>query len=186
MGLALLIDFGSTFTKAAAVDLDRARLLATAAAATTVDTDISLGLSQALSLLEERLGFRPEYEERWACSSAAGGLRIVAIGLVPELTAEAARRAAFGAGARVLATFAYKMNRADEEELVGLQPDLILLAGGTDGGHRETVLHNARRLAACPVDAARRRRLQPGYRRGSGRHCRRERPPSAGGPQRHA
>lgn len=153
LGLALLIDFGSTFTKAAAVDLDRARLLAAAAAPTTVDTDISIGLSQALALLEERLGFRPDFNERWACSSAAGGLRIVAIGLVPELTAEAARRAAFGAGARVLATFAYKMDRADEEELIRLNPDLILLAGGTDGGHRDTVLHNARRLAACPVDA---------------------------------
>jgi uncharacterized protein (TIGR01319 family) len=38
---------------------------------------------------------------------------------------------------------------------VGLKPDILLLAGGTDGGNREVILDNARLLAAsgihCPV-----------------------------------
>jgi uncharacterized protein (TIGR01319 family) len=85
----LLIDFGSTYTKLTAVDLDSEELLGTAASYTTVQTDINDGLSRGLALLEEKVG-KPEYQETFACSSAAGGLRMVTSGLVPELTSEAA------------------------------------------------------------------------------------------------
>ena len=43
---------------------------------------------------------------------------MVTVGLVRELTAEAARRAALGAGARLVGTFAYRLNRADIERIV--------------------------------------------------------------------
>ena len=99
----LLIDFGSTYTKTTAVDVDAGVLLGTAQSYTTVEEDISLGLDKALSEMQARTGIS-DYAERYACSSAAGGLRMIASGLVPSLTSEAARRAALGAGAKVIKT----------------------------------------------------------------------------------
>ena len=43
----LLTDFGSTYTKLTAVDVDTARVLGTAAAYTTVQTDVNDGFSAA-------------------------------------------------------------------------------------------------------------------------------------------
>ena len=73
----LLIDFGSTYTKLTAVDVEGEQILGTAQSYTTVETDINNGLSNALALLEEKTG-RLDYAETFACSSAAGGLRMVA------------------------------------------------------------------------------------------------------------
>src|SRR5690606_11387955 len=117
----LLIDFGSTFTKVVAVDIADAALLATAKAPTTVE-DINVGLKEALARLEAQWGGPLAFRERWACSSAAGGLRLVTVGVAPGLTAEAARRAALGAGARVLAGFSYRLDEEDVRRLEGLQP----------------------------------------------------------------
>src|SRR4029079_5579266 len=97
---ALLIDFGSTYTKLRAIDLDRRRVLGSGQGPSTVTTDILIGMNAALADLERRLGALPGFRYRLASSSAAGGLRMVTVGLVRELTAEAARRAALGAGAR--------------------------------------------------------------------------------------
>ena len=97
----LLIDFGSTYTKVTAVDVEGEKLLGTAASFTTIQTDINDGLENAVRLLEEKIG-KLEFAERYACSSAAGGLRMVSSGLVPELTAEAAKMASLGAGAKIM------------------------------------------------------------------------------------
>jgi uncharacterized protein (TIGR01319 family) len=154
MALALLIDFGSTFTKLTAVDLAGEAVVGTAQAPSTVATDIMVGLGQALARLETSLPVSARgYKHRLACSSAAGGLRMVAIGLVPELTAEAAKRAALGAGAKVVGVFAYELAEREWREVAALQPDLVLLAGGTDGGNAEVIVRNARRLAALPMGA---------------------------------
>lgn len=147
----LLIDFGSTFTKLTAVDLDQAAVLATAQDFTTASTDISIGLNKALERLAEHTGDL-RYEARLACSSAAGGLRMVACGLVPELTAKAARFAAFGAGAKVIKTFSFQLTQEDCQEIQAIAPDILLLVGGTDGGNSEVVLHNARAIAGIPGD----------------------------------
>ena len=45
---ALLIDFGSTYTKVLAVDMARECILGRAKAPTTIDVDITIGLEQAL------------------------------------------------------------------------------------------------------------------------------------------
>ena len=95
----LMIDFGSTNTKVTAVDLDSETLLGTAAAYTTVQTDVGEGLQEAMEKLEEKIG-KLDFAERYACSSAAGGLEMTRRGLVPEVAGEAARRAALGAGAK--------------------------------------------------------------------------------------
>ena len=151
MNPALLIDFGSTYTKVAAVDLAGQQLLGTASAYTTVETDVTLGLEQALANLEQVTG-PLAFTQRYACSSAAGGLRMIASGLVPELTAEAARQASLGAGAKVLKTYAFQLTQDDAAEIAALNPDIFLLVGGTDGGNTECILHNAQVLAALGGD----------------------------------
>ena len=142
----LLIDFGSTYTKVTAADVDEGRLLGTANAYTTVQSDINNGLSDALSKLEKVTG-KLDFCERYAASSAAGGLRMLASGLVPELTAEAAKCASLGAGAKVLKTYAFKLNEDDADEIKAINPDIFLLVGGTDGGNTDCILHNAHVLA---------------------------------------
>ncbi|MDD4080600.1 MAG: methylaspartate mutase accessory protein GlmL [Eubacteriales bacterium] len=149
MRQVLLIDFGSTYTKLTAVNLDAPGVLAHAQTRTTADSDLSIGLNEGLALLEAQAGpFR--FEARLACSSAAGGLNMVASGLVPNLTAKAAKLAAFGAGAKVIRTYAYQLTREDAEEIAGIRPDILLLTGGTDGGNSEVIIHNARRVSGIP------------------------------------
>ncbi|PZP60257.1 MAG: MutL protein [Azospira oryzae] len=155
MKTALLIDFGSTYTKLRAVDVDNARLIGAGQGPSTVATDITVGMMKALQDLEAHIGPLPRFTYRLASSSAAGGLRMVTVGLVKELTAEAARLAALGAGAKLVGAFAYRLTRGDVKKIEVLAPDILLLAGGTDGGNSEVVLHNAEALAAsalaCPI-----------------------------------
>ncbi len=147
----LLIDFGSTYTKVTAVDLDNEQLLGTASSYTTVQTDINEGLSNAVKLLEEKTG-KLDFAERFACSSAAGGLRMITSGLVPELTAEAAKVASLGAGAKIIKVFSFQLTEDDIEEIQRVKPDIFLLVGGTDGGNTECILHNAKMLASIQPD----------------------------------
>jgi uncharacterized protein (TIGR01319 family) len=121
---ALLIDFGSTYTKLRAVDLDGGRMVGSGQGPSTVSTDVTLGMDAALADLERRLGSLPAFRHRLASSSAAGGLRMVTVGLVKELTAEAARRAALGAGAKLVGAFAYRLTRGDIARIVDLAPDI--------------------------------------------------------------
>lgn len=50
----LLIDFGSTYTKVTAVDVENAKLLGSAAAYTTVQTDVNDGLQTQLRALRSK------------------------------------------------------------------------------------------------------------------------------------
>ncbi len=142
----LLIDFGSTYTKLTAVDVDAEEILGTASSYTTVQTDINEGLENALRQLQEKTG-KLDFVKSYACSSAAGGLRMVTSGLVPELTGEAAKLASLGAGAKVVGVYSFQLTEDDLEEIQGLKPDIFLLVGGTDGGNTENIVHNARMLA---------------------------------------
>ena len=158
MTTALLIDFGSTFTKLRAVDLEKGEIIGAGQGPSTVATDITGGLTKALSNLEGRIGPLPDFKHRLACSSAAGGLGMVTVGLVKELTAEAAKQAALGAGARLTGAYSHGLTQGDIAEVEALAPDIILLAGGTDGGNSDVILENAEKLAAasvtCPVVVA--------------------------------
>ena len=147
MKAVLLIDFGSTYTKLTAVDLDSETILGTAQSFTTIQTDINDGLSNALAILEKKTG-KLEYAQTFACSSAAGGLRMVTSGLVPELTGEAAKLASLGAGAKVVGIYAFQLTEDDLEQIREAKPDIFLLVGGTDGGNTECILHNAKMLAS--------------------------------------
>nr|prf Glu mutase:SUBUNIT=large [Clostridium tetanomorphum] len=148
MDAYLLLDFGSTYTKLTAVDIENEGILATAKDITTIESDIMVGFNKAYEKLTEQLeGKEVNFVKKLACSSAAGGLKMIAIGLVPELTAEAAKRAALGAGARVLNVYSYDLTNKEVEEIKNSNLDIILLAGGTDGGNKECMIHNAKMLA---------------------------------------
>lgn len=156
VGIILLIDFGSTYTKIRAVDLEREEIIGSSQAPSTADTDMMVGLQAAYGRLLLQAGISDmDVDKKLACSSAAGGLRIVAIGLVPELTTKAAIQAAFGAGGKIVASYSYSLSLKEAKELMQKSPDLVLLAGGTDGGNTEVILHNARIIAesnlACPI-----------------------------------
>jgi len=146
MKYVLLIDFGSTYTKLTAVDIEKEEIIGTASSFTTVDTDINEGFIKGLKLLEEKTG-KIKYDKSYACSSAAGGLRMVASGLVPELTGEAAKLASLGAGAKVAKIYSFELTEDDIDEIKELNPDIFLLVGGTDGGNTACIIHNAKMLA---------------------------------------
>jgi len=165
--LAILIDFGSTFTKLVAVDLDGAQVVGRSQAPSTVLTDVREGLLQALVTLNERHNLFDrapkdlnilEGKVVLAASSAAGGLRIVVVGNVPGLTVEAAQQAALGAGAKIVGSTAFKLSEKALQEIESGRPDMILLTGGTDGGDSATILYNASVLAqsrlAVPIVVA--------------------------------
>ena len=162
MELILLIDFGSTYTKLTAVDPERADIAAAVKAPTTVETDIMDGLNAALDKLERALkGQNYRILEKIASSSAAGGLRMNAIGLVPELTAKAARDAALNSGAKLIGCYSYELTGSDIDEIENGKPDIILLAGGTDGGNKDVIIHNAGMLARSKDSGSHSRRGEP-------------------------
>lgn len=152
---AWLFDVGSTFTKLTVVDLDQPLRRHRAQAPTTVATDVREGFGAAVAAIESAGGPRfADAAHRAASSSAAGGLALVVSGLVPRLSAHAGRIAALGAGAKLVATHAYRLTAADLDALRAARPDVVLLTGGTDGGDRATLLENARTLAGwrgCPT-----------------------------------
>lgn len=144
--MILSVDFGSTFTKLTAIDAEARKIAATSRAVTTIETDIRDGFYIALCELERTIG-KVSYTEKYAASSAGGGLKMVAVGLVPELTAKAARLAANNAGAKVLKTYSYELSDSECDEIYQINPDIILLCGGTDGGNKEVMINNAQRIA---------------------------------------
>ncbi len=148
MPAVALADFGSTYTKVRLVDRAEGRLLARAQAPTTIASDLMEGYASALATAQAQLGAPVEIEREIAASSAGGGLRVAAIGLVADLTAAAARQAALNAGARVGAVLAGELGERELAQLDEAAPEIVLFAGGTDGGQRDLVLDNARRLAA--------------------------------------
>ncbi len=79
-------------------------------------------------------------------SSAGGGLQMMVAGVVKEMSAESAERAALGAGAILMDTLAINDGRKEfqkVERLRQLRPDIILMSGGTDGGTRSHLIEMA-------------------------------------------
>ncbi|HYU84647.1 MAG TPA: glutamate mutase L, partial [Kribbellaceae bacterium] len=100
--VVVCVDFGSTFTKAALVDLADARIVASASHPTTIETDVLDGYDACLAELT-RQDPRAADAEVLACSSAGGGLRIAVVGNEELVTAEAGRRVALSSGGKVVA-----------------------------------------------------------------------------------
>jgi uncharacterized protein (TIGR01319 family) len=153
---ALVIDFGSTFTKIGRFDAATEEF--SLSYVPTTPDDIRMGLANGMGVLEacqERGDWQPleqamsQFDVRLPCSSAKGGLKMVTVSLVREESGFAADIAALTAGAKLLASYDNKLteeqaHRIYEED----KPEIILLAGGVDrGGDTETQIHNARMLA---------------------------------------
>ena len=143
------IDIGSTWTKGAVFvpdDEKGLRLEELYRTPTTVD-DLRRGFDACRSKLD------PDgTAELYYSSSAKGGLRIAALGVVPELTLRMAREAACSAGGKITSVTSYKLCADDVAEMLKKAPDIVLLTGGTDGGNEECVLHNLDLLATLPPE----------------------------------
>ena len=150
-GVVVCVDFGSTFTKAALVDLTEGRIVAAADHPTTIGTDVLDGYDACLAALVAA-DPRAAAAGVLACSSAGGGLRIAVVGNEELVTAEAGRRVALSSGGKVVdvvATAGLPPHGGVEPlEMRTSRPDVVLLTGGTDGGNAEALLDAARGLVA--------------------------------------
>nr|WP_202889718.1 glutamate mutase L [Actinopolymorpha rutila] len=144
----MCVDFGSTFTKAALVDVTVGSLVATGSHRTTIGTDLMEALDVLRTDLAKATGDEPTWPVR-ACSSAGGGLRIAVVGNERLVTVEAGERVATSSGGRVVHVAAGVLDSAAVTELAAAAPDLVLLVGGTDGGNTAVLRANARALAAA-------------------------------------
>ncbi len=153
----LVVDFGSTYTKIGIFDT-KEETFELIYKPTTVD-DIRAGLANGLGVLEacqEQGDWHPlaqkmsEFAVRLPCSSAKGGLKMVTVALVKEESGFAAELAALTAGAKLVGTYEGRLSTTQARAIYQQdQPEIILLAGGTDqGGDTDTQTHNARVLAA--------------------------------------
>ncbi|MFH0794796.1 MAG: glutamate mutase L [bacterium] len=179
----LATDCGSTTTRAILIArTDQGyRLIARGEAPTTVEApfdDVTVGVCNAVRELEEVTGRRLLDENNRlihpqngtsgtdiyvSTSSAGGGLQMLVMGVVKSMTAESAERAALGAGAIVMDTICSNDRRLPYQQIQRirqLRPDMILLAGGINGG---TISHVAK-MAELVAAARPTPRLGFGYR----------------------
>ena len=169
----LITDCGSTTTKAILIEQqgDEYRLVTRGEAPTTVEApveDVTQGVLNSVYEVQELRGrtllnndhskiITPQNENEGvdiyiSTSSAGGGLQMMVAGVVHSMTAASAARAALGAGAIVMDTIAFNDHRLAHEKVERirkLRPDMILLAGGTDGGTTKHPIVLAELLAAA-------------------------------------
>lgn len=152
----LVYDVGSTYTKISAFSKEgRALKFLQRSQAPTTVSNIEIGLNNARRNLALEMGLPDINAERvLATSSAAGGLRMVAMGYMPRVTAKAAKEVAMSAGARVLEILSHDTPVDFRVQVLQeIKPDIILLAGGTDGGDEDSILENAQVIIESKVRA---------------------------------
>ncbi|MGX6977764.1 GlmL-related ornithine degradation protein [Vagococcus elongatus] len=147
----LVAEIGSTTTVVNAfhhIHSENPQFIGQGQATTSVEAgDVRIGLQNSIDDLKNNLGVKDlSYDEMFATSSAAGGLKMTVHGLVFDMTARAAKEAALGAGAIVRFVTAGKLRRTDLKKIQEINPNIILLAGGVDYGERETALENAEKI----------------------------------------
>ncbi len=147
-GTAVLVDVGSTYTKA--VRVDSVGVVGASAQAPTRAADLDCGFRQVTDEVGAGAiwaGKAPP-EQVIASSSAAGGLRLLVVGLEASLTVQAGRLAAMSAGARVVGSVcAARLQAARAEDVIAAQADVVLLTGGSSGGDRAAIIAGARALS---------------------------------------
>lgn len=153
MNVILAADIGSTFTKLTAVDVEAAKVIGASRAFTTIETNVMEGFEAAMKELVAQCG-QLQFDRKVASSSAAGGLKMIAVGLVPDLTVQAARMAAANAGAKIQKAYSFELNRQEVAEIVALSPDMVLLSGGVDGGNKDVIIHNAKALVSSGLSCS--------------------------------
>ncbi|MEW9095751.1 MAG: GlmL-related ornithine degradation protein [Clostridiaceae bacterium] len=110
---------------------------------TVLDGDVTIGLKNAVKDIENQVGESIIWGKMLATSSAAGGLKITVHGLMERMTVKAAKEAALGAGGIIKMVTSGKMRKSDIKTIYEINPNMIMIAGGTDHGERETSLYNA-------------------------------------------
>ena len=167
----LATDCGSTTTKAILIEKrgDEYHLVVRGEAPTTVEApveDVTAGVINAITEVEELAGrkllkdgqiIKPQQGNEGtdlyiSTSSAGGGLQMMVAGVVRNLTAESAERAALGAGAIVMDVIAANDKRLPHEKIERirhLRPDMVLLSGGIDGGTTSHVVELAEIIEAA-------------------------------------
>jgi uncharacterized protein (TIGR01319 family) len=153
----LVAEIGSTITKISIFDgihEGRPRFLCQGTAPTSVAKgDVTIGLNQALQQVKKLMKTDVlEAKESFACSSAAGGLRMCVHGLVYEMTVKAAKEAALGAGANLQMLTAGFLRDTDLKQIKDVNPNIIMISGGVDYGETETGLENARQIAKLKMN----------------------------------
>lgn len=151
--IILLIDFGSTYTKGTLLNLRKEKVISQVKVRTASKTHLLTSYHELISKLAE--GHPVEtigIKETFCCSSAFGGFKMIAIGLTASLTTAAAKKVALGAGTRLLKTYSYTLSAENIEEINQLNPDVILLTGGTDGGNSAFIIQSAKKLAELSAD----------------------------------
>lgn len=168
----LVTDVGSTTTKARLIMRMNGeyRFVVAGEAPTTVEApfeDVTMGVRNALREVEELIGLKLLTEDGVikqhnggqkgvdiyvSTSSAGGGLQMMCAGVTSLLTAESAQRAALGAGAIVFDVISTDDGRKPYQKITrirNIRPDMILLAGGTDGGDTQRVSEIAELIVAA-------------------------------------
>ena len=171
INVILATDCGSTTTKAILIEKinGQYRLTARGEAPTTVEApaeDVTRGVINSIAEIEDITGktfikddklIVPREGDKGAdiyvsTSSAGGGLQMMVAGVVKQMSAESAERAALGAGAIVMDVLATNDKRRlfqRIERIRNLRPDMILISGGTDGGTVRHVVSQAEVIAAA-------------------------------------
>ena len=169
--VVIATDCGSTTTKAILIEKkdEGYRQTFRGEAPTTVEApfeDVTRGVLNAIQEVEELSGRRILDGETIitptagnvgvdiyiSTSSAGGGLQMIVAGVVQAMTSESAQRCALGAGAIVMDALAANDGRLPHEKIERirqLRPDMVLLAGGTDGGTVSHVVELAEDVAAA-------------------------------------
>ncbi|HBE9726182.1 glutamate mutase L [Clostridioides difficile] len=150
----LVAEIGSTTTVVNAfhdINTNNPIFLGQGQAPTTVfeGGDVRNGLSGAIKDLANKLSVDDiEYNDMFATSSAAGGLKMTVHGLVYDMTVKAAKEAALGAGAVIRQVTSGRIKRTDLNKIKEINPNIILIAGGVDYGERDTAIYNAEMIAS--------------------------------------
>ena len=144
----LITDVGSTTTKALLLENYEGKLKykCEANVATTVEKpfeDVKIGLYRAIEQISNSTGLEIMDDDKkisipyFSTSSAGGGLQMLVFGLTKTETGRVAQMAAYGAGGVILDTFTADDKVSNLEKMTRireLKPDMILMAGGIDGG----------------------------------------------------
>lgn len=156
MNYIILLDFGSTFTKAVVVSPNDSRIICTAKVPSTVKTDATICLENCLAEIRQQIGsYAVQNAQILTSSSAAGGLRMSVCGLTASLSISAGRNVSFGAGAKIVHISSGLISDEDLNQIIAKQTEMILLCGGYEDGCKTTLIENAVRIADsqinCPV-----------------------------------
>lgn len=159
----LAVNIGASSTRAVFFDVveGQYRFIASGQAPSTAEApfkDVSLGVFQAISNLQTVIGkkFLDQNDQlltpvqsdgsgvdAFAATLSAGPtLRAVIVGLLSDVSIQSARRLAETAYLQVVETFSLNDQRKPDEQIDAIlraRPDIIILAGGTDGGASRSI-----------------------------------------------